>query len=166
LAQLKDNPSVLPLTATCAAKGTPSGDSVAASQLTADWAAATAKAEQVAAAAKLKLADFAKVSAYEFYGDFHRTVYAGELALRDMGAERVAQYKVLMSAFPASPTAILKVGDQLSDQNPVHVPFQSQFKQVFSILKGLGTGKPSDHFTIDRKAQKLNNVSQSALSFN
>jgi hypothetical protein len=71
-----------------------------------------------------------------------------------------------MSAFPASPTAILKVGDQLSDQNPVHVPFQSQFKQVFSILKGLGTGKPSDHFTIDRKAQKLNNVSQSALSFN
>jgi 3',5'-cyclic AMP phosphodiesterase CpdA len=166
LAQLKDNPSVLPITATCAAKGTASGDSVAASQLTADWATATAKAEQVAAAANLKLADFAKISAYEFYGDFHRTVYAGELALRDMGAERVAQYKVLMNAFPASPAAIVKIGDQLSDQNPVHVAFQSQFKQVFSILKGLGSGKPSDHFTIDLKAQKLSNASSSALSFN
>lgn len=166
LAQLRDNPSVLPLSASCAAKGTASGDSVAASQLSADWAAATAKAEQVAAAANLKLADFAKVSAYEFYGDFHRTVYAGELALRDMGTERVAQYKVLMGAFPAAPVAIVKVGDQLSDQNPVHVAFQSQFKQVFAILKGLGSGKPSDHFTIDLKAQKLNNVSNSGLSFN
>jgi 3',5'-cyclic AMP phosphodiesterase CpdA len=166
LAQLKDNPSVLPITATCAAKGTASGDSVAASQLTADWATATAKAEQVAAAANLKLADFAKISAYEFYGDFHRTVYAGELALRDMGAERVAQYKVLMNAFPASPAAIVRIGDQLSDQNPVQVAFQSQFKQVFAILKGLGSGKPSDHFTIDLKAQKLSNASSSALSFN
>ena len=166
LAQLKDNPSVLPITATCAAKGTASGDSVAASQLTADWATATAKAEQVAAAANLKLTDFAKISAYEFYGDFHRTVYAGELALRDMGAERVAQYKVLMNAFPASPAAIVKIGDQLSDQNPVQVAFQSQFKQVFAILKGLGSGKPSDHFTIDLKAQKLSNASSSALSFN
>jgi 3',5'-cyclic AMP phosphodiesterase CpdA len=166
LAQLKDNPSVLPITATCAAKGTASGDSVAASQLTADWATATAKAEQVAAAANLKLADFAKISAYEFYGDFHRTVYAGELALRDMGAERVAQYKVLMNAFQASPAAIVRIGDQLSDQNPVQVAFQSQFKQVFAILKGLGSGKPSDHFTIDLKAQKLSNASSGALSFN
>jgi len=166
LAQLKDNPSVLPLTAACAARGTVADGGVAASQLTTDWAAATAKAEQLAAAANLKLADFAKISAYEFYGDFHRTVYAGELALRDMGAERVAQYKVLMSAFPAAPAAIVKVGDQLSDQNPVHVAFQSQFKQVFAIFKGLGSGKPSDHFTIDLKAQKLNNASNSGLSFN
>ena len=42
-------------------------------------------ADKLAAAAGLKLDDFAQVSAYEFYGDFHRTVYAGELALRDMG---------------------------------------------------------------------------------
>jgi hypothetical protein len=65
-----------------------------------------------------------------------------------------------------SPAAIVKIGDQLSDQNPVQVAFQSQFKQVFSILKGLGSGKPSDHFTIDLKAQKLNNASSSGLSFN
>ncbi|GJI95925.1 hypothetical protein RugamoR57_26430 [Duganella caerulea] len=166
LAQLKDNPGVLPITAACAAKGTATEGGVAASQLTADWAAATAKAEQIAAAANLKLADFAKISAYEFYGDFHRTVYAGELALRDMGAERVAQYKVLMGAFPAAPAAIVKIGDLPSDQNPVHVLFQNQFKQVFAILKGLGSGKPSDHFTIDLKAKTLSNASSSGLSFN
>jgi 3',5'-cyclic AMP phosphodiesterase CpdA len=166
LAQLKDNPGVLPITAACAAKGAVADGGVAASQLTADWAAATAKAEQIAAVANLKLADFAKISAYEFYGDFHRTVYAGELALRDMGAERVAQYKVLMAAFPASPAAIVKIGDLPSDQNPVHVLFQNQFKQVFAILKGLGSGKPSDHFTIDLKAKTLSNASSSGLSFN
>jgi 3',5'-cyclic AMP phosphodiesterase CpdA len=166
LAQLKDNPSVLPITAACAAKGTVADGGVAPSQLTADWAAATAKAEQVATAAGLKLDDFAKISAYEFYGDFHRTVYAGELALRDMGTQRVAQYKVLMSAFPASPAAIARIGDQPSDQNPVHVLFQNQFKQVFAILKGLGSGKPSDRFTIDLKAKTLTNASNSGLSFN
>ncbi|RFP26005.1 metallophosphoesterase [Duganella sp. BJB488] len=166
LAQLKDNPGVLPITAACAAKGSVAEGGVAASQLTADWAAATAKAEQIAAAANLKLADFAKISAYEFYGDFHRTVYAGELALRDMGAERVAQYKVLMAAFPAAPAAIVKIGELPSDQNPVHVLFQNQFKQVFAILKGLGSGKPSDHFTIDLKAKTLSNASSSGLSFN
>ena len=166
LAQLKDNPGVVPLTAACAAKGTAAEGGVAASQLTADWAAATAKAEQLASAANLKLDDFAKISAYEFYGDFHRTVYAGELALRDMGAQRVAQYKLLMAAFPASPAAIVKIGDLPSDQNPVNVLFQYQFKQVFGILKGLGSGKPSDSFRIDLKAKTLTNTSATGLSFN
>ncbi|MDR7051665.1 3',5'-cyclic AMP phosphodiesterase CpdA [Duganella sp. 3397] len=166
LAQLKDNAGVLPLTASCAAKGTPSGTVVAASQLKTDWADATARADKLATAAGLKLDDFAKISAYEFYGDFHRTVYAGELALRDMGAQRVAQYKVLMGAFPASPAAIIKIGDLPSDQNPVNVLFQNQFKQVFAILKGLGSAKPSDRFTIDFKAKTLTNANAGGLSFN
>ncbi|QGZ43036.1 metallophosphoesterase [Pseudoduganella flava] len=166
LAQLKDVPDVLPLTATCAAKGTAGTDTVAATQLAADWQEATAKAEKLASAAGLSLASFAKITPYEFYGDFHRTVYAGELALRDMGAERVSQYKVLMGAFPVSPAAIALSGTQLSDQNPVHVAFQNQFKQVFAIFKGLGSAKPSEHFTIDLKGKKVTNANSAALSFN
>jgi len=166
LAQLKDAPDVLPLTASCAAAGTASGAAAAPSQLAADWADATARADKLAAAAGLKLDDFAKISAYEFYGDFHRTVYAGELALRDMGAERVSQYKVLMNAFPASPAAIVRIGDKISDQNPVQTAFQSQFKQVFAIFKGLGSAKPSDHFTIDLKGKKIANANSGGLSFN
>lgn len=166
LAQLKDAPGVLPLGASCAAASATPQTLVPASQLAADWADASARADKLAAAAGLKLDDFAKISGYEFYGDFHRTVYAGELALRDMGAERVAQYKVLMGAFPASPAAPLKVGDKLSDQNPVQAAFQSQFKQVFAIFKGLGSAKPSEHFTIDLAGKKLSNANSAALSFN
>lgn len=166
LAQLKDAPGVVPLSAACAAAGTPAGAPVAASTLAADWAAATVRAERLASAAGLRLDDFAGLSAYDFYGDFHRTVYAGELALRDMGQGRVNQYKLLMSAFPAAPAPMLKVGDKPSDQNPVHVPFQHQFKQVFAILKGLGSAKPSDHFTVDLKGKKVSNASNNGLSFN
>jgi 3',5'-cyclic AMP phosphodiesterase CpdA len=166
LAQLKEVPDVLPLTANCAAKAGAATATVAASHLAADWADATAKADRLASAGGLTLASFAKISAYDFYGDFHRTVYAGELALRDMGQERVSQYKVLMGAFPATPAPIALSGGKLSDQNPVHVAFQSQFKAVFGIFRGLGSAKPSGHFTIDLKGKKVGNAESGALSFN
>lgn len=166
LAQLKDAPGIVPLTAACAAAGTANGMPVAAATLSADWLDATARADKLATAAGLRLDDFAALTAYEFYGDFHRTVYAGELALRDMGQGRVNQYKVLMSAFPASPVAPVRIGNKLSDQNPVGTAFQHQFKQVFAILKGLGSAKPSDHFTVDLKGKKVSNASNNGLSFN
>ena len=166
LAQLKDAPGVLPLTAACAAAGTPATTTVAASALATDWQDATVRADRLATAAGLRLDDFASLTPYAFYGDFHRTVYAGELALRDMGQARVNQYKVLMAAFPASPAPIVRIGDKPSDQNPVHVPFQQQFKGVFAILKGLGSAKPSDHFTVDLKGKKVSNASNNGLSFN
>ena len=166
LAQLRDNPGVVPLTANCAATGTPSGTAVAAAQLTTDWREATVRAELLAAGAGLKLDDFAKITPYDFYGDFHRTVYAGELALRDMGQERVNQYKLLMRAFPANPAPVVRIGDKVSDQNPVQVAYQNQFKQVFAIFKGLGSGKPSDRFTIDLKGKKIGNADSASMSFN
>jgi hypothetical protein len=166
LAQLKDVPDVVPITASCATPGMPSGAGVDASQLRADWAQATQAAGQLAVAAGYTLDDFARISAYEFYGDFHRTVYAGALALRDMGKGRVKQYKVLMSAFPPEPTPILKVGGQPSDQNTVNTVFQFEFKQVFSIFKALGSGNPSEHFVIDLKNKTVRDVSQQPLSFN
>ncbi len=166
-AQLKESPDVLPLTAACMAAGGASASAPAApGQLAADWAVATGRARQLATAAGLDFDALAGVSAYDFYGDFHRTVYAGELALRGMGELRVRQYKLLMSAFPAEPAPLLRVGDQPSDQNPVQVPFQSQFKQVFAIFKGLGSAQPSDHFTVDLKQQRLINANTVAPSFN
>lgn len=170
LAQLKDVPNakeMLPLTASCAAAGSaPATPAAAASALAADWSAATARAESLATKAGLSLDDFARITAYDFYGDFHRTVYAGELALRDMGQQRVNQYKVLMSAFPANPAAIVRIDGKPSDQNPVHVPFQQQFKGVFAIFKGLGSAKPSGHFTVDLKGKTVSNASNNGLSFN
>jgi 3',5'-cyclic AMP phosphodiesterase CpdA len=168
LAQLKDAPGVVPISAACAAAGTPPASPVAAPapQLAADWAAATTQARALATVAGLDFDALAKVTAYEFYGDFHRTVYAGELALRDMGELRVKQYRLMMSAFPTTPAAIVKVADKPSDQNAVQVLFQNQFKQVFVIFKGLGSAKPSDHFSVDFKAKKLVNANATGLSFN
>jgi len=71
-----------------------------------------------------------------------------------------------MSAFPAVPSPILKVGDAPSNQNTVNTIFQSEFKQVFAIFKALGSGNPSDHFVIDFKAKTVTNASPNALSFN
>jgi hypothetical protein len=159
-------PGVVPLTAACTAVGTATGTAVAADTLAADWAQASSKARKLATDAGLDLDAMAAVTAYDFYGDFHRTVYAGELSLRDMGETRVKQYKLLMSAFPAAPAAIVKVGDKPSDQNAVQVLFQNQFKQVFSIFKGLGSGKPSDHFVVDFKNKKLTNANAGSLTFN
>jgi hypothetical protein len=50
-----------------------------------------------------------------------------------------------MAAFPATPVAIVGIGDKPSDQNSLHVAFQNQFRQVFAILNGLGPAEPSDH---------------------
>lgn len=46
------------------------------------------------------------------------------------------------------------------------VAFQNQFRQVFAILKGLGSAQPSDHFTIDLKGKKIGNANQDGLRFN
>lgn len=135
-------------------------------QFTTDWNIAKSKAEQLAKNASLNLSDMEKVSAYDFYGDFHRTIYAGGLALDDMGATRVKQYKLLMSSFPQSTTAPVLLEGKISDSNPIHVPFQYKFKQVFNILKGVGSGKPSDHFIIDYADKTVKEVGTSGLSFN
>lgn len=149
----------------CLATGT-GAVTVSASQLSADWAQAEARARALATQKGVDFDAMAKVSAYTFYGDFHRTVYAGGLSLNDMGKERVQQYRVLMDAFPAQTTAPQMVDGKLSGTNPVHVPFQHQFKQVFSILKGVGSGKPSDHFIVDFDAKSLSAAGSGSLSFN
>lgn len=166
VAELATQSGVLPLTAACYGAGAASGVASPAGQLAADWAAATTKARQLATAAGVDFDAMAKVTAYDFHGDFHRTVYAGELALRDMGESRVKMYKLLMASFPASPAAPVKVADKPSDQNAVPVAFQAQFKQVFAILKGLGSGKPSGHFVVDLKNRKVTNAESGSLSFN
>ncbi len=140
--------------------------SASAAQFSADWSAAEAKAAQLAQNAGLSLSDMEKVSAYDFYGDFHRTIYAGGLALNDMGAIRVKQYKLLMASFPQSPVPPVLENGKVLDSNPLNVPFQYKFKQVFSVLKGVGSGKPSDHFIIDYASKTLTESGNSALTFN
>lgn len=142
------------------------GNKVSSVQFAQDWNIAKAKATELASKEGLSLDEMAKVSAYTFYGDFHRTIYAGGLALNDMGNTRVKQYKLLMKSFPVTPAQPILVNNKLSDANTIQTPFQYKFKQVFSILKGVGSGKPSDHFIIDYKNKTLSEAGNSSLSFN
>jgi len=167
VAQLKDVQDLLPLTAAGFVVDPAGQTAVTSDQFRADWVAATAKATQLAASAGLSLDSFSQITPNQFCGDFHRVVYAGELALRDMGEARIKQYRVLMSAFPATPAVVAKdSAGNLLDSNPVNVPFQNEFKRVFSILKELGSGKPSDQFRIDLNKKELINSTAGALSFN
>jgi len=167
VAQLKDVQDLLPLSSAGFVVDPAGQTPTTSAQFQADWAVATAKASQLAVAAGLTLDSFSQITPSQFCGDFHRVVYAGELALLDMGEARVKQYKVLMSAFPEAPAAVAKnSAGNLLDSNPVNVPFQNEFKRVFSILKGLGSGKPSDQFRIDLNKKQLINTQAGALSFN
>nr|WP_313093307.1 metallophosphoesterase [Moraxella sp. CTOTU48268] len=136
-------------------------------QFALDWKTAETKASALATAEGLTMDDLAKISPYDFYGDFHRTIYAGQLALQDIGDKRVKAYKLLMKSFPASPTTPLLAGGKLSTDNPINVPFQYKFKHVFEILKGVGSGKPSNNFVVDYRNKTLTETSNTQnLSFN
>lgn len=167
-AQLADLQPTLALksSANCLATSTKTA-TVTPQQFAQDWQNAQAKAAALAQAEGLTLDDLAKITPYDFYGDFHRTVYAGQLALSDIGAARVKAYKLLMKSFPANPVAPTLTDGKVSADNPINVPFQYKFKQVFSILKGVGSGKPSNQFVIDYRNKTLTEVGdKNGLSFN
>lgn len=150
----------------CLATGTQPA-TVTPEQFAQDWKVAEAKATTLAQQAGLTMQDLAKITPYDFYGDFHRTIYAGQLALQDIGDKRVKAYKLLMNSFPASPSTPIVVNSKLSADNLINVPFQYKFKQVFSILKGVGSGKPSNQFVIDYRNKTLTETgSTTNLSFN
>jgi len=88
------------------------------------------------------------------------------LALNDMGGLRVKQYKLLMASFPANVNAPEIKDGKLSDSNPVNLPFQYKFNNVFAVLKGVGSGKPSDHFIIDYSKKTLKDAGSASLTFN
>lgn len=141
--------------------------SVSSAQFAQDWQQAEAKAEALAKADGLSLADLKQISAYDFDGDFHRTIYAGQLALQDIGEKRVKAYKLMMKSFPSNPAQPILVNGKVSADNAIQVPFQYKFKQVFSILKGVGSGKPSNQFMIDYRNKTLTETGNlTNLSFN
>ncbi len=92
------------------------------------------RAEEVALAAGLKLADFAELDAYQFYGDFHRTVYAGSLSLRGMSDRRRKVYDTLFAAFT---------------DGAAQSELQKQYHSLFLIFSQLLAGNPDENFVID-----------------
>ena len=117
-------------------------------QLQLKWAQAQEKAEHLASEAGFSLGEVATLSAYDIYGDFHRTVYAGPFAFKHMSPEKIKIYDLLFKAFEARPEATQEPLRASNTDKP-NTAVGPQVKELMAIFSGLLHGHPSDHFMID-----------------
>ena len=117
-------------------------------QLLLKWTQAQERAEHLASDAGLSLDEVATLSAYDIYGDFHRTVYAGPFAFKHMSPEKIKIYNLLFSAFAAHPEVPQEPLGPTNTGTPNTAVF-SQVKELMAIFNGLLHGNPSDNFMID-----------------
>lgn len=121
------------------------------------WQRAEIQAQQKTKHAELKFEEFAQWSLFELAVDFYRLRNAGQLALRDISSERLAQYRLLSQLTVELPEKPLKHSPELSSQhkhseNPHSLQttaLTAQFGKLLGIMAALQTGEPNDHFMLD-----------------
>ena len=87
-----------------------------------------------------------------FYGDFHRTAYAGPFAFKRMSPQTIKIYQLLFSAYAAA-TAELPSG--ATKPNAEADAAGWQLRELMTIFNGLLHGQPSGHFMIDAQERKV-----------
>jgi hypothetical protein len=93
---------------------------------------------------EIKPEHFAKWSGFDLLLDLYRLRSADQLAFKDIGIERLGQYKILINSFL----------NQKSFQ-PDNDPFRRNMVELMAILQKFLNGDPSDHFQIDLKTGKI-----------
>jgi 3',5'-cyclic AMP phosphodiesterase CpdA len=93
--------------------------------------------------AGLKRKGFKKWNGFDLIFDFYRLHSADELALADIGNERIKQYKFLIGAYLNKYTT----EELIIDDNPN----LDRLKHLFSIMDKFLHADPADHFSIDLK---------------
>lgn len=101
------------------------------------------RAQAIAEAAGLSLEDFSELDAYQFYGDFHRTVYAGSSGLRDLNPKLLKVYRTLFESF-----AVMTPETEL----------QRMYRELFHIFSALLEGTPNQDFLIDLKVKSVSSL--------
>lgn len=130
-----------------------------------DMADATARAQALAQANGMQLADFAKWKALDMAGDFVRLANAGDLAYADIPAQRANQYKLLAQALSQTNASMQMNGDRVSDANTPADMFKARFKPLMAIMLKLADGLPSEHIRLDLKTNSLVNLSTTPSPF-
>ncbi|SHM37396.1 metallophosphoesterase family protein [Flavobacterium saccharophilum] len=105
-----------------------------------EWEEATVKSAQYLKENKLKKEDF-NWTGYDLLVDFYRFRSADELALVDVGTERVKQYKILSQLFFENHAA-----DTSKEK-----PLQNQMRLFLIIFNKFMHEVPADHFSVDLK---------------
>ncbi len=83
-------------------------------------------------------AQFGKWSGFDLLLDLYRLRSADELALKDIGKERLSQYKLIINSFLNQERALLE-----------NDPMKRNMIELMSLLKKFLNGAPSDHFEVD-----------------
>ncbi|WP_063581117.1 metallophosphoesterase [Achromobacter ruhlandii] len=130
-----------------------------------DMADATTRAQALAQANGMQLADFAKWKALDMAGDFVRLANAGDLAYADIPAQRASQYKLLAQALSQTNASMQMNGDRVSDANTPADMFKARFKPLMAIMLKLADGLPSEHIRLDLKTNSLVNLSTTPSPF-
>jgi len=128
--QIKDQPSSQPDLAIDKLKSSPA------------WRKAEQHAEALSKSAGLELSDFTSWDGFALAVDFYRLRNAGQLALRDITAERLAQYHLLTKVFAKQSAHATTKKDQYS-------VIAQQFGPIFYLLEQFKQGQPDDHFLLN-----------------
>ncbi|MDP5029577.1 metallophosphoesterase [Paraglaciecola sp.] len=109
---------------------------------TIDWQQAEQRANTLCESAGFNLKDFAQWDGFALAVDFYRLRNAGQLAIEDIGLERLAQYHLL--------TKILaKQGTQATKNKKQNSMIAEQFGPIFYLLEQFQQGQPDDHFMLN-----------------
>lgn len=90
-------------------------------------------------------------SGFEMIVDFYRILNSDELAIADIGTERLNQYKVIINS------ELAKNQDRNTDTDSL----QACFRRFMEIFNTLLQSDPSDHFKVDLKKGTLMNLESS-----
>lgn len=118
------------------------------------WKTATDRAEKVARHHGLALNHFTEWNGEDLSLDFYRLCNADQLALSDISAERLAQYKILAQQFIPSSVTHTPVADGTLTHE-----YQARLGRLLQILVQFSQGEPSDHFLLDLKSGKIKPLS-------
>lgn len=94
----------------------------------------------------LKLSDFKKWNGFDLIRDFYRIRSADQLAIKDIGLQRIKEYQLISKCF------FENYHDSIND------PTQEKLALFLTILDKFLKGAPADHFQIDLKNGSLKDL--------
>ncbi|MCB5228332.1 metallophosphoesterase [Alishewanella sp. 16-MA] len=130
----------------------------AALRATANWQHAEQQASNLITEAGFTPQALASWQGKDLVTDFYRLRNAGQLALADISAERLLQYKWLTRQLqPHQPKQ--EANKMLSQPNQsLSMSVRKQFGALFSIMHAFQHGDPNQHFLIDKATGKLTDL--------
>lgn len=90
---------------------------------------------------------FGEWSGFDLLFDIYRLRSADELALKDIGTDRLSQYTFILNSFLNQKSVLL-------ENDPIH----RNMLELMNLLKKFLSGVPSDHFEVDLNTGKVRSL--------